>query len=669
MTPAGIRNIRRVLVATVVVVAGALLWTWRGSAGRRVASASPTPGPAAAATAAARTENLVFKSFKGERQSFSLAAREMVGQEQEEVRLRGVDFTFTYMSQGQPGTGTIKADSCLYNPNQQKAVFEGSVKLQTSDGFELLTDQLVYRGDKEVARSESPVQFGRGGLSGRSKGFTYQAQEGRLEMPADVFVRTEAPGAAPTEITASRAELMREEGTMRFLGGVQVVKGDERLQSETFEVDFGEDRVIYRARAIEKVRATMGGGALPGSTGAPQGASGPRQLSCRKLDMWFRPGGGLLQEVTATQDADLVILPAKGEPQERRRLRSDVIQFVFDEAGKMTDLRTARGTFFEATPMVKKKGTPALTRTLSCQRLLAKIDPKTGQVSVIEFEGNLVFAQGRQKAVSQKAYYDGNTQGLYLLEAPELIDEEQGSHLSAQAIEIATLSGNLAAKENVRHVVRGKARRGGMLGGEAPLQLSSRRFDYDAKTATASYHEQALLRSGKDEVRGADIQLQEKDAGRWLRATGGVVALLHPKGEGQGAQPMDARAAEMTFEEAEHRAVFRGDVSIKQGEMALRSPEATLAMDEHGSALESLVAGSPVDVTYGARTASGAKATYAPGAGTLTIVGEKVRMKDPEQEVEGRSLTLHMADDRLLIDGQEQVRTQTIIRGRKDMPK
>ena len=41
----------------------------------------------------------------------------------------------------------------------------------------------------------------------------------------------------------------------------------------------------------------------------------------------------------------------------------------------------------------------------------------------------------------------------------------------------------------------------------------------------------------------------------------------------------------------------------------------------------------------------------------------------PEQEIEGRSLTLHLGDDRILVDGQEQVRTQTIIRGRKELPR
>lgn len=665
MTPDRVRLLRRGLLGAVALVAAAVGWNLLS----RPAPPPPSPSASAGATplpsAAARTENLVFKSFKGERQSFSLAAREMVGQEQEEVRLQGVDFTFSYMSQGKPGTGTIRSDSCLYNPNQQRAVFEGAVRMQTADGFQLRTESLVYRGDREVTRSDALVEYERGRLSGRSKGFTYGALDGRLEMLAEVFVRTESESGAPIEITASRAELLREEGTMRFLEGVQVVQGEQRLDAQTFELDFGEDRTIYRARAIEKVRVVMSGGALPGSTSAPAGASGPRTLSCRKLDMWFQPSG-MLKEVTATQDADLVLSAGPREPPERRRLRSDVIQFIFDEAGKMTELRTARGTFFEAVPTGKKQSPP---RTLSCQRLLAKLDPATGDVKVVEFEGNLVFAQGRQKAVAQKAYYDGTNQGLYLIEAPELIDEEQGSHLSARTIDIAGGTGNLAAKGNVRHVVRGKTRSAGLLGGEQPLQLSSRTFAYEAASGTAIYTEQALLRSGKDEVRAAEIRLQDKDGARRLVATGGVVTLLHPKGEGREGQPLDARSGDMTYDEAKKSAVFRRDVTIRQGDMATRSPEATLALDAQGSAVESLEAGSPVEVSFGQRQASGSRATYAPGAGTLTIVGDKVRMKDPEQEVEGRSLTLNLGDDTIRVDGQEQVRTQTIIRGRKEPPR
>jgi lipopolysaccharide export system protein LptA len=668
MTPQGVRWVRRGILGGAVIVVAAMAWTWRGNQAGTPPPASPSAeGAQPAPSAAARTENLVFKSFKGERQSFSLAAREMVGKEQEEVRLKGVNFTFSYVSQGQPGKGTIQSESCLYNPNQQKAVFQGAVKLDTEDGLQLRTESLVYRGDKEVARSEDPVEYLRGGLSGRSTGFTYQAQEGRLEMPADVYVRSANSSGPPTEITAARAELMRSEGTLRFLGGVQVVQGAQKLRAHTFELDFGEDRVVYRARAIEQVRVDMAGGPVPGSTTAPSMARGPRQLSCRKLDMWFRPTG-LLQEVTATQNAELVMLPGPKDPPERRRLRSDVIQFMFDEAGQMSELRTARGTTFDATALGKKKSPP---RTLSCQRLLAKMDPRSGDVSVVEFEGNLEFAQGKQKATAQKAYYDGTNQGLYLIESPELIDEEQGSQLTARGIDIATPTGNVAAKENVRHVMRSKTRTGGLLGGDAPLQISSRYFVYDTASSTARYGENVLLRAGKDEIRGNRIQLQEKDGQRKLTAAGGVVALLHPKGEGQQGQPLDARASEMDYDEAARRAVFRGDTTIRQGDMATKSPEATLMLDAQGTGVESLVAGSPVDVTFGQRKASGALATYEPGKGTLTIVGENVMMKDPEsgQDIKGRSLTLHLADDRILVDGQERVRTETIIRGRKEPPR
>jgi hypothetical protein len=50
-------------------------------------------------------------------------------------------------------------------------------------------------------------------------------------------------------------------------------------------------------------------------------------------------------------------------------------------------------------------------------------------------------------------------------------------------------------------------------------------------------------------------------------------------------------------------------------------------------------------------------------------VGPKVVLKDPTQEVEGRTLTFHVGDDRVLVDGQEQVRTLTILRNRKEPPK
>ena len=74
------------------------------------------------------------------------------------------------------------------------------------------------------------------------------------------------------------------------------------------------------------------------------------------------------------------------------------------------------------------------------------------------------------------------------------------------------------------------------------------------------------------------------------------------------------------------------------------------------------MAGEPVEVQHGPRRATGAWANYTPGTETMVLTGEKVVLKDPSQELEGRSLTFHVGDARILVDGREQVRTQLIIR-------
>ena len=148
----------------------------------------------------------------------------------------------------------------------------------------------------------------------------------------------------------------------------------------------------------------------------------------------------------------------------------------------------------------------------------------------------------------------------------------------------------------------------------------------------------------------------------------GQQTLIVPS-EARETSTVEGRAKEMTYMEEGQKAVYRGDVSIRQGDIATRSPEATLNFTSDGSSIQTLVAGEPVEVKQGDRHASGARGTYTPQTETMILVGPKVTLKDPTQQVEGRSLTFHVGDDRVLVDGQEQVRTLSIIRNRKEPPK
>jgi lipopolysaccharide transport protein LptA len=447
---------------------------------------------------------------------------------------------------------------------------------------------------------------------------------------------------------------------MRFTEGVTVTQLSDTLTTDRFELDFGEDQTIYRARAIEKVVLQTSSATTPGA-----GAAGSRHLTCRKLDLWFRPDGSL-QEATAVDDAVLTLTPPPKEPPERRKLEAGVITFKFDAAGRLEGLQTLKETTFTATPIAPNKGP---VRTLTCARMSGEVDPATGEPKVIQFDKNVVFAEGKRKGTGQKAFYDGAKGELFLDEGPQLVDPEQGSDLTAQGILIGTRTGNVAANEQVRHLLKqGKpASGGGFLGnGGEPILLTSRFLEYTAKTRTARYWEGALLRTGGDEIRASELRLTDQQAGaRRLEAEGSVISSLKPRGktpDGRAPAPVEARSKKMVYEEAKREVTYDGEVAIKQGDIATRSPEARLVLTADGAGLESLKAGDPVEVTQGNRKAQGSHGTYTPADETMVLTGDNVILQDPSQKVKGRSLTFHVGDERILVDGQEQVRTETIIR-------
>lgn len=662
MTPSTTRVIRGGLLVGMAVLAAVVTRSLTSRTARPVSPSSPEADESP--TTATRMEGFThFRMEMGETK-FSVRARSYTGKEGEEMHLQGVEVQFTYMARGTPGTSTITADESVYTPTLQRAVFRGNVRVVTEDGFELLTQSLVYRGDKNLSRSEDPVRFRRKDLSGSATGVVYEAAQRKLDLLADVVLKLQDPDNPPMDITSGRAVFERQDGLLRFIDDVVVVQGGDRLTAGRFLVNVAPDtQAVYRAQAVDDFNLWMGGGDLVQGLSSSSAGRGPRHLAGRKLDLWFRPDR-TLQEATAGPDAVLTIRPGKGDPPEKRVLKARFLAFGFDERGKLSELRGQKESSFVAEPLPPAKGLP---RTLTCQSYIARVDPATGEPALIEFTKDVTFVEGTQRATSEKAYFDGRKSALFLQEGPALADSAQGSRLTAKVIQLATRTGDVEAHDDVRHLLDKPGATGGLLGGKGGATLlAADRFEYTAGTKVARYRQSALLRTGKDEIRADEIRIHELAGGkRRLEGAGSVVSRMHPaaeKGAAKAPATVEARAKEMTYEEGKNEIVYSGDVTIKQGDIQTTSPKATLKLVEGGNSIDTLVAGEPVEVQQGARRATGARATYTPRTEMMLLVGEKVVLKDPTQQIEGRSLTFHVGDARILVDGREQVRTQLIIR-------
>jgi LPS export ABC transporter protein LptC/lipopolysaccharide transport protein LptA len=668
MTPRTARLVRGGLLVVLVGVSGVVVLSLRGPSKPPAARPSPSPSPAPV-NEGTRLGGFVHRTVKTDkdgnvRESVVVRAQFIEGKDGEEQRLRGVEVNLTYMAKGQPGKAIIVADQGMYAPAQQKAIFQGHVHVTTEDGMDLKTDQLIYRGDHNSVKSDTHVEFKRKDLSGTARGFTYDGETGRLELLEDVNLKIQDEDNPATLIKSASADANREEGLMKFLGGVEVTQGSDRLKSDRLVVNFSdEDRVIHRAQALDNVDLwTSGATQLPGMTAATTG-NGPRHLTCRRLDLWLRPDR-TLQQAVAGPDADLTMMPGPKDPRERKRLRSDVLDFVFDDKGKLEELTALKDTLFTTEAIPPSKAAP---QTLQCKRFVAKIDPVTGQATIIEFLKDVSFARGPQKATSQRALYEGSKTTLTLTEDPVMTDEQQGTELHAETIEMKTDLGDVHAREGVRHILRGRsAVRAGLLGSkDDPTIITAGEFDYTAKTKLASYQHGVLLRSGKDEIRSGGLTIIERpDGKRHLEANARVISRMQPKAATAGKVPatVESRAGEMTYDEVANQIVYKGDVYIRQGDIQTKSPEATLSLNPDGGSIKTLEAGDPVEVQQAARKATGSKGTYTPSTETMVLVGDNVTLVDATGQVQGRSLTFHVGDERVLVDGREEVRTQMILK-------
>ncbi|HVO11985.1 MAG TPA: LptA/OstA family protein [Vicinamibacteria bacterium] len=667
------RFVRGGLLILLALVSGAVALSLR-HAGAPSGSATAGRGAPTGTT----LDQMVLVQFGEGEARRTVKAQHVAGSDGAAQLLEGVEATLPYLEEGKPGTLTIRADRCRYTPQPLRAEFRGHVEVRSSTGLELDSEALDYRSSPEEGSTDEFVRFKRGNLSGTARGASFRRQSG-VELNSEVKLLVTSAAALPTTIEAGQAQVARAEGRVYFDGGVHVVQGSRDLRCDKLQLTMVDDfKTLQRAVALDEVDLHAGAGAGVGSLG-PGG--GERRLRCRKLVVKLLEGGHP-QEATAHNRAVLEIFPAVASG-ETRRVATNFIRFVFDEQGRITgmDARADEDRDAEAQRVtVATSVSPTVQRRLECLQLHVALDPESGAVQGAEVVQNLVYAEPGRKAWAQHALFQDGPGLLTLTGAPRLVDEEQGSDLRAQKIELQTRTHGITADENVRHTITRKAGKDGKAGagpgplgsGDEPTVVLCRHFEYDSATKTARYGENALMRSGRDEIRAPLLVLEEPAEGRRrLTASDGVVSLLHPRAEkGQKKEPaaVETRSKQMVYDEQQRRVVYTGDVEIRQGDLLTRSPEAVVLLTPDGGTVDRMLAGTPVEVRQGDRQATGERGTYTPRDETLVLVGEKVVLQEIDRRLEGRILTFQSGSDRIRVDGREEVRSEAVLK-RREPPK
>jgi lipopolysaccharide export system protein LptA len=312
-------------------------------------------------------------------------------------------------------------------------------------------------------------------------------------------------------------------------------------------------------------------------------------------------------------------------------------------------------------------------RTARSRTLDLRINPGSGALDDARFAGGVRFEDSGLVAQSGEATYRQGGTGLDLRgksgSADPFVNDET-IRVDAESIDLTLAPRRMVAKGKVRSVLQpsksragGPSKRPGLLGDTEPVNVIAGELTYDEDARRGVYAGQSRLWQGDTVIQAERIVLDE--SGGNLSAEGGVTTTLaltsdaEPKQTGGRPATTILRGGTFTYRDETRKAIYdtKAQMNGEQGDLRADHIELSLAAAEN--ALDRLDARGSVDVTLDKRRATGATLVYRPANERYEISGAPGRFIDECNESAGKTLTFFKSSDRVIIDGNEEVRTET----------
>ena len=583
----------------------------------------------------------------------------------------------------------ISTRELVVGPDQATLEMTGAVTMTASDGLTIHGERASYLDAAGQLSVPGPVRFTRGRLEGQGVGLTYDRGRDTVTILDQAVVRF-AGGAdsPPLSIDAGTASHLQSEGVLRFERGVTMVRAGETIAAEAATVWLfaggggpstielrGDARVGGRdvgvlqsmaARDVtmhyEEAGGTLRQAVLAGEGRvelAGQGAA-RQQLSADWIDATIAPEGAVTSLVA--RDRVAVTLPG-GNGAPARTVRSQRLDGRGTPARGLTAMQFQTGVEFVEAPARGEPGRRGRAETLDL-----RLD-ECGAVQTAQFSGGARFDAGELHATSRVADYDVAAGTLALSgrhgNTPPRVTDRRAT-IDAEELTVALDGGDLSASGTVRSVLQphgaGTAddmKRPALLDAGLTVNVTAETLAYRGDTGQGVYDGQARLWQGDTSIQAARIELDEARGD--LTATGGVRSTLVLGGGTDGGAPAVTigRAESFSYVEEARRVAYETGAQLNGPEGDVSGDRIEILLTAAGREIDRLDATGAVTVRLDTRVATGEALVYHTAEARYEMRGTPVRLVEECRETTGRTLTFFKATDRILVDGNEETRTQT----------
>jgi lipopolysaccharide transport protein LptA len=205
------------------------------------------------------------------------------------------------------------------------------------------------------------------------------------------------------------------------------------------------------------------------------------------------------------------------------------------------------------------------------------------------------------------------------------------------------------------------ARRPGLLKEQEPVNVMSDSLTYEEAARVGVYKGKTRLWQGDTVIQSETLTLDETKGD--LTANGQVLTTLmivRASSQTDATQPPTiARAGSFVYADQDRRAHYETAAQLNGEQGNVHADAITLFLAKEENSLDRLEAKGKVSATVDKRVASGLQLVYQPAEEKYIITGAPVRLVEECRESTGKTLTFFKSSDRVIVDGNEENRTQT----------
>jgi lipopolysaccharide export system protein LptA len=577
----------------------------------------------------------------------------------------------------------------------------GGVKLTANDGFRVEAEQATFNEADATVAAPGAVTFGKGRMSGTGVGMTYHQSTDVLSLAgaARVTVVNDA-GETVTEFNADTAVLSRQENYLSLEGGVRALRSAQVLEADRGLARLSDDDEFITFIELRGSARVTGGDAF-------------EAMSARDIDLDYTDDGATLERVALRGEGRIAM--RGGEGASGRQFAGDSLDLTVAAdssvtavtgrgsvrvdlpAGQETPARSIRAEAFDGTGEAGKGLTAARFTGGVEYREEAQADRRArlarsstlgvgladDVVTSAAFTGRVRFEDGDLRASAAGAEYEPASGALRLKGAdegggPRVADAQ--IQIEAEAIDVTLEGPTMRASGDVKTVLQAtvSGRMPGLLERKNPVNANADVLAYQGPNGAAVYTGNAMLWQGETAVRGDRVTL---DRTRGDLVVTGVARsnLVFDTGASVG------RAPEIRYDDNGRRLIYgplapmsgRGlaptsangtapapaglaQLSGPQGDLRATRIEVQLARDD--ARIERLEAFTDVTIRPDRRLATGDRLTYHADEARYVMTGiatVPVKIVEECRETIGRTVVFFKSADRIIVDGNEEVRTQS----------